>query len=68
MDYQKLGELTERALGNCEAVSVVVYDDGTSYVALRNGDDEYVSKPHSDDITLELFEEKLNAIEGGRGL
>jgi len=68
MDYQKLGELTERALGNCEAVSVVVYDDGTSYVTLRNGDDEYVSKAHSDDITLELFEEKLSAIEGGRGL
>jgi hypothetical protein len=68
MDYQKLGELTERALGNCEAVSVVVYDDGTSYVTLRNGGDEYVSKTHSDDITLELFEEKLDAIEGGRGL
>jgi len=68
MDYQKLGALIDRALGNCEEASVVVYDDGTSYVTLRNGDAKYFSKTHSHAITLELFEEKLDAIEGGRGL
>lgn len=68
MDYQKLGELTDRALRNACAVSVAFYDDGTSYVVLASHGVEYVSKTHSNAITLELFEEKLTAIEGGRGL